>query len=537
MAVHPVILVEERDEEQQAHSGRTEPRKDDEFSVGEHLDVLDTVNKWCNGEILELSSDKALIHYTGFASKWDEWISLTSPRLLKQWYPGRDIQLYNRLDVLDTYHKWCEAFVIEMNDKQVKIHYKGFVSKWDEWIDKQSDRIRPVGTYSSAFGIGKLLSRHSNSNNTPTAAASTATSSSSIHTNMAELPPSSSSHQHHLKPPAQSSSSSSSSSSSANGPQVTSPAHHQGVDNEEWFRRQLAVKNLTIRGVEGDGNCLFRAVSDQIYGTDQYHQLVRQKCLDYMSMDKAYFSQFVVGGVEEFDSYILRKRQDGCWGDDVEIQAISEIYNRPVEIYAYSNVPMRTFHEAAIALSVPIRLSYHGRSHFNSVSDGRLLTPPEPGVLEHRALQLLRQRSERALLQSDVEITEQLAFEGVLQSSRAEFETTSQSQLDAVLAASLAEFHAHQDMLTAEMQQATRMDKEPEEQMLEAALKASIEQRGPSEEALLQAALIGSVSPGHGLPPAVEQAHALGFPLEACVEAYSIVGDDAEAIIRLLCDN
>lgn len=43
---------------------------------------------------------------------------------------------------------------------------------------------------------------------------------------------------------------------------------------------------------------------------------------------------------------------------------MSEIYNRPVEIYAYHNEPMRTFHEEFQkdkAGVPPIRLSYHGR--------------------------------------------------------------------------------------------------------------------------------------------------------------------------------
>ena len=34
------------------------------------------------------------------------------------------------------------------------------------------------------------------------------------------------------------------------------------------------------------------------------------------------------------------------WGFDIELQAIREIYNRPIEIYAYSNKPMKTFHES-----------------------------------------------------------------------------------------------------------------------------------------------------------------------------------------------
>jgi OTU domain-containing protein 5 len=49
--------------------------------------------------------------------------------------------------------------------------------------------------------------------------------------------------------------------------------------------------------------------------------------------------------MESFEQYVQCKRQDKVWGDDIEIQALSEIYNRPIEIYAYSTEPMRTFHE------------------------------------------------------------------------------------------------------------------------------------------------------------------------------------------------
>lgn len=31
-----------------------------------------------------------------------------------------------------------------------------------------------------------------------------------------------------------------------------------------------------------DGNCLFHAVADQIYGDHEYHDVVRNLCLDYM---------------------------------------------------------------------------------------------------------------------------------------------------------------------------------------------------------------------------------------------------------------
>ncbi len=46
------------------------------------------------------------------------------------------------------------------------------------------------------------------------------------------------------------------------------------------------------------------------------------------------------------DQYIAKKMADGEWGDDIEIQALSEVYQKPIEIYAYSIQPMKTFHEA-----------------------------------------------------------------------------------------------------------------------------------------------------------------------------------------------
>jgi len=49
------------------------------FKVGEHIDCLDTVNKWCNAEVTAISTDNESlhVHYTGFSNKYDEWIDLT----------------------------------------------------------------------------------------------------------------------------------------------------------------------------------------------------------------------------------------------------------------------------------------------------------------------------------------------------------------------------------------------------------------------------------------------------------------------------
>jgi hypothetical protein len=63
------------------------------------------------------------------------------------------------------------------------------------------------------------------------------------------------------------------------------------IMQQQWeaYRMALLQRNMTLISSEGDGNCLFRSVSDQIYGTEEHHLLVRAKCMDYMSAERDHF--------------------------------------------------------------------------------------------------------------------------------------------------------------------------------------------------------------------------------------------------------
>jgi OTU domain-containing protein 5 len=86
-----------------------------------------------------------------------------------------------------------------------------------------------------------------------------------------------------------------------------------------------------------------------------------------MAKERDHYSQFVT---EDFNEYIARKRKDGCFGNNLEIQAIGEIFNRPVHVYSYSADPINIFHgNYDTKDNPPIRLSYHGGNHYNAVVD------------------------------------------------------------------------------------------------------------------------------------------------------------------------
>ncbi|XP_029361428.1 OTU domain-containing protein 5-A isoform X4 [Echeneis naucrates] len=137
------------------------------------------------------------------------------------------------------------------------------------------------------------------------------------------------------------------------------------VEQEHWFEKALREKKgFVIKKMKEDGACLFRAVADQVYGDQDMHEVVRKHCMDYLMKNADYFSNYVT---EDFTTYINRKRKNNCHGNHIEMQAMAEMYNRPVEVYQYSTEPINTFHGIHQNNDEPIRVSYHRNIHYNSV--------------------------------------------------------------------------------------------------------------------------------------------------------------------------
>lgn len=93
------------------------------------------------------------------------------------------------------------------------------------------------------------------------------------------------------------------------------------VDLERLAKEDAAVKaeiarlGLALRDVEGDGNCLFRALSDQMYGDQKRHPELRKLTCDYLEANKSDFEMWVKWGVahegESYEAYVTRMRKSG----------------------------------------------------------------------------------------------------------------------------------------------------------------------------------------------------------------------------------
>lgn len=93
--------------------------------------------------------------------------------------------------------------------------------------------------------------------------------------------------------------------------------------NWKRFFDQLRPLGLEIRNAQSDGNCLFRAISDQMHGTQSYHAKYRLEIVKYMSRNRAEFIPFYIGN---YDQYLSKMSRDGEWGGNMELISASKHY-------------------------------------------------------------------------------------------------------------------------------------------------------------------------------------------------------------------
>jgi hypothetical protein len=101
---------------------------------GEKIHVLYGAGVFA-AKVLSLDGDFHLIRYDGYGEEWDEWV--LSPRIVpKPDGPMRIVQV-------EWNGQWFPAIILKSEKKRFYIHYIGFESSWDEWVTPERLRIPP----------------------------------------------------------------------------------------------------------------------------------------------------------------------------------------------------------------------------------------------------------------------------------------------------------------------------------------------------------------------------------------------------------
>ncbi|GAA6002770.1 OTU domain-containing protein [Rhodotorula paludigena] len=106
-------------------------------------------------------------------------------------------------------------------------------------------------------------------------------------------------------------------------------------EEERVLTAQLREAGLYAANILGDGNCLFRALSDQLYGSPSMHLAIRNEICDYLASHPDKYRLFVdedsvKGG---FEGHVREMRQPGTYGTNIELSAFVARYRRPVKVY------------------------------------------------------------------------------------------------------------------------------------------------------------------------------------------------------------
>ena len=130
------------------------------------------------------------------------------------------------------------------------------------------------------------------------------------------------------------------------------------------MRAQLRDIGLRVEPMAADGNCFFRALSDQRWGDDSHHAALRRDVVEYMKKNREAFEPFIEDD-EKWDTYVARMSEDGAWAGNVELQAASVVcfanlcvHQAGQPRWEITNYPLadRFFHVA-----------YQDGDHYNSV--------------------------------------------------------------------------------------------------------------------------------------------------------------------------
>ena len=92
----------------------------------------------------------------------------------------------------------------------------------------------------------------------------------------------------------------------------------------------------TVKRIEGDGNCLFRALSYLITGSESQHMAVRLAILNHMINIAHLILDHHVLGYSSIQDYIADKNmdQDSAWGTDIEMLTLAHLLHTPILSYS-----------------------------------------------------------------------------------------------------------------------------------------------------------------------------------------------------------
>ncbi|KAF4013830.1 hypothetical protein G4228_005409 [Cervus hanglu yarkandensis] len=131
------------------------------------------------------------------------------------------------------------------------------------------------------------------------------------------------------------------------------------------FANQLQALGLKLREVPGDGNCLFRALGDQLEGHSRNHLRHRQETVEYMVKQREDFEPFVEDDVP-FEKHVASLAKPGTFAGNDAIVAFARNHQLNVVIHQL-NAPLWQIRGTDKSNGRELHIAYRYGEHYDSV--------------------------------------------------------------------------------------------------------------------------------------------------------------------------
>ncbi|XP_061623141.1 OTU domain-containing protein 3 isoform X2 [Phyllopteryx taeniolatus] len=140
-----------------------------------------------------------------------------------------------------------------------------------------------------------------------------------------------------------------------------------GEEDAEFltFSTQLQAMGLKLREVPGDGNCLFRALGDQLEGHSRSHLELRQETVQYMMSHRQDFEPFVEDDIP-FTEHLSNLAQPGTFAGNDAIVAFARSQQVKVVIHQL-NTPLWEINGTEKQMCRELHIAYRYGDHYDSV--------------------------------------------------------------------------------------------------------------------------------------------------------------------------
>ncbi|KAL5060024.1 hypothetical protein RYX36_031628, partial [Vicia faba] len=143
------------------------------------------------------------------------------------------------------------------------------------------------------------------------------------------------------------------------------PSIDEATSDHQRLLDRLQLYDFVENKVHGDGNCQFRALSDQLYHAPERHKFVRRQVVSQLKSNPEIYDGYVP---MEYGDYLDKMSKSGEWGDHVTLQAAADSYG--VRIFVMTSFKDTCCIEILPHFEKPtgvIFLSFWAEVHYNSI--------------------------------------------------------------------------------------------------------------------------------------------------------------------------